>query len=62
MQKSLFIILIGCLFASCIDGSRQLALLQEAETRMQERPDSALAILQQIDRTALRSRYGKEEG
>ncbi len=59
MRKSLFIILIGCLFASCIDGSRQLALLQEAETRMQEHPDSALAILQQIDRTALRSRYGK---
>lgn len=47
------------MFASCIDGSRQLVLLQEAETRMQERPDSALAILQQVDRTSLRSRYGK---
>ncbi len=59
MRKSLFIVLIGCLFASCIDGSRQLVLLQEAEARMQEHPDSALAILQQVDRTSLRSRYGK---
>ena len=58
-MRKLFIALIGCLFVSCIDGPQQLVLLQEAEARMQERPDSALTILQQVDRTSLKSRYGK---
>lgn len=60
MSKYLFIVIAAiCLLYSCTDNARSLETIHRAETLMQEYPDSALCVLESINRSSLKSRYGK---
>lgn len=60
MSRYLFIAIAAiCLFCSCTDSRKSIDALRQAETLMQEHPDSALCVLENINRSSLKSRYGK---
>lgn len=60
MSKYLFIVIAAiCLLYFCTDNARSLETIYRAETLMQEYPDSALCVLESINRSSLKSRYGK---
>lgn len=59
MPKCLFIPIVLCILSSCIDSGKSLDDLQYAESLMHDRPDSALFVLKDIDRSSLKSRHGK---
>ncbi len=59
--KTSFFLLLVIVLSACTD-SRKLETIRQAEMLMQEQPDSALRVLQTIDRHSLRgetlARYG----
>ena len=57
--KTSFFLLVALVLSACTD-SRKLATIHQAEMLMQEQPDSALRVLQTIDRRSLHGESMKE--